>query len=244
MPLNMFPLGPFCRWKYIELKLCCNLYSDAIMSVMASQITSFTIVYTTVYSGADQRKHQISSSLVFVRGIHRWPVNYTHKGPVTRKMLPFDDVIMCSNCDQVAYFDIWQRLVINSWLGLEIWWISRINIEINQIKHRSESNHIPPFRQNVSTNVILILTIDELWNNEKYKRAGFSWYINTDIRNCNLNNTMASFTKEVNPRVAKRLLVFNGHQANRWLTSFVKEAIENLIFVGYLNYPVLVRYTR
>ena len=52
-----------------------------------------TIVYSTVYSGADQRKHQSSASLAFVRRIHRWPVNSPHKEPVTRKMFPFDDVI-------------------------------------------------------------------------------------------------------------------------------------------------------
>ena len=40
------------------------------------------------------RKHQSSASLAFVRGIHRRPVNSPHKGPVTRKMFPFDDVIM------------------------------------------------------------------------------------------------------------------------------------------------------
>ena len=58
-----------------------------IMSAMASQITSLTIVYSTVYSGADQRKHQSSTSLAFVSGIHRWLVNSLHKGPVTRNML-------------------------------------------------------------------------------------------------------------------------------------------------------------
>ena len=42
---------------------------------------------------AKQRKHQSSPSLAF-RGIHRWPVNFPHKGPVTRKMFPFNDVIM------------------------------------------------------------------------------------------------------------------------------------------------------
>ena len=62
------------------------------MSTMASQITTLTIVYSTVYSGTDQRKHQSSASLAFVGGIHRSPVNSPHKGPVTRKM--FDDVIM------------------------------------------------------------------------------------------------------------------------------------------------------
>ena len=71
-------------------------YNDVIMGKMASQITSLTIVYSTVYSGADQRKHQSSASLAFVRGIQRWPVNSPHKWPVTRKMFPFDDVIMCT----------------------------------------------------------------------------------------------------------------------------------------------------
>ena len=71
------------------------------MSVMVFLITSLTTVYPTVYSGADQRKHQSSASLAFARGIHRWPVNSPqssvnppHTGPVTRKMFPFDDVIM------------------------------------------------------------------------------------------------------------------------------------------------------
>ena len=55
-------------------------YNDVIMSAIASQITSLTIVYSS------------SASLAFVRGIHRW---YSpHKGPVTRKMSPFDDAIM------------------------------------------------------------------------------------------------------------------------------------------------------
>ena len=69
-------------------------YGDVIMRAMASQITSLTIVYSAVYSCVDQRKHQSSASLAFVRGIHRWPVNSPRKRPVTRKMFPFDDVIM------------------------------------------------------------------------------------------------------------------------------------------------------
>ena len=64
------------------------------MGAMASQITSLTVVYSTVYSDADQRKHQSSASLGFVCGIHRWPVNSPHKWPVRRKLFPFDDVIM------------------------------------------------------------------------------------------------------------------------------------------------------
>ena len=64
------------------------------MGSIASQITSLTIVYSAVYSGVDQRKHQNSASLAFVRGIHRGPVNSPHKCLVMRKMFPFDDVIM------------------------------------------------------------------------------------------------------------------------------------------------------
>ena len=69
-------------------------YDDVIMGTMASKITSLTIVYSSVYSGADQSKHQSSASLAFVWGIHRSPVNSPYKWPVTRKMFPFDDVIM------------------------------------------------------------------------------------------------------------------------------------------------------
>ena len=46
-------------------------YSNVIMGAMASQITNLTIFYSTVYSGADQRKHQSSASLALVQGIHR-----------------------------------------------------------------------------------------------------------------------------------------------------------------------------
>ena len=79
-------------------------YNDVIMGTMASQITGISIVYSTVCSGADQRKHQSSASLVFVRRIHRGPVNSPHKMPVTRKMSPTDDVII--NIDLVRYIHI------------------------------------------------------------------------------------------------------------------------------------------
>ena len=74
------------------------------MSAMASQINSLTIVYSSVYSGADQRKHQSSASLAFDRRIHRWPENSPHKGPVTRKMFRLDDVIMRSLCPRSSFW--------------------------------------------------------------------------------------------------------------------------------------------
>ena len=94
-------LGFFRAWthwghlqyiSYIMLHYC-----DVIMNPTASLITSLTIVYSTVYSDTDQRKHQSPASLAFVWGTHRGPVNSPHKWPVTRKMFPFDDVIMISH---------------------------------------------------------------------------------------------------------------------------------------------------
>ena len=90
MPFLFFPRLTSHRLVLFEIMH----YNDGIMGAVASQITRLTIVYSTVDSGADQRKHQSSTSLAFVRGIHRGPVNSPHKWPVTRKMVPFDDVIM------------------------------------------------------------------------------------------------------------------------------------------------------
>ena len=85
-------------WGLVTHICACELghhhYRDVIMSTMVSQITDILIVYSTFCLGADQIKHQSSASLAFMRGIHRWPVNSPHKGPVTPKMFPFDDVIM------------------------------------------------------------------------------------------------------------------------------------------------------
>ena len=69
-------------------------HSAVIIGAMASLITNLTRVYSTVELCADQRKHQSSASLAFVRGFQRRPVNSPHKWPVTRKMFPFDDVII------------------------------------------------------------------------------------------------------------------------------------------------------
>ena len=87
-------------------------YNDVIMGAMASQITSLTIVYSTVYSDADQRKHQSSASLAFVRGIHRGPVNSPNKWPVTRKMFPFDDVIMYCMSLGLNVFNTWEKFLL------------------------------------------------------------------------------------------------------------------------------------
>ena len=78
--------GQVCSPQYSDVVK--SHYNDVIMGAMASQITSLTIVYSTIYSGADQRKHQSSASLAFVRRIHWWPVNSPHKEPITPKNVP------------------------------------------------------------------------------------------------------------------------------------------------------------
>ena len=72
---------------------------------MAAQITSISIVYSTVYSGADQRTHHSSASMAFVREIHR--------GPVTRKMFPFDAVIMQPVCFSDVMYHMVSLLVLH-----------------------------------------------------------------------------------------------------------------------------------
>ena len=96
-------------------------YSDVIMGAMVCQITGVSIVYSNVWSRIDQTKHQSSAWLAFVRGLHRWPVKSPHKGPVTRKMFPFHDVIMTPQfairmkwqlCCRGMYQIVFSRLIV------------------------------------------------------------------------------------------------------------------------------------
>ena len=109
---------------FAEIPRCNNdpcHYSDVLMRAMASQITGVSTVCSAVCSGADQRKHQSSASLAFVRGIHRWPVNSPHKGPVTRKMSPFDDVIMDVMCQITFRFSFTLRWLPLDFAGFVPW---------------------------------------------------------------------------------------------------------------------------
>ena len=103
-------------------------YDDVIMTMLASQITSLTVVYSIVYSGVNQRKHQSSASLAFVREIHRGPVNFPHKWPVTRKMFPFDDVIMPHDNISVPGLSCWN--VHSSSCGFFFQYRSRIAMKM------------------------------------------------------------------------------------------------------------------
>ena len=77
-----------------ELSLTNLHYNDVIMTTIASQITSLAVVYSTVYSDADKKKPSKLHVTGLCVGNSPWPVNSPHKGPVTRKMFPIDDVIM------------------------------------------------------------------------------------------------------------------------------------------------------
>ena len=84
-------------------------YSDVIMTTMAYQITRLTAVYSTVYSDANQRKHQSSASLAFVWGIHRdWWIPRP-KGQLRGKCF----YLMTSSCIQYSLLD-WGCIVIDS----------------------------------------------------------------------------------------------------------------------------------
>ena len=124
MPRNSFEKLPKCSETppslYSRLRGAAHTFDATVVDggsllwrhngEVASQITSLTIVYSTVYTDADQRKHQSSASQAFVRGIHRGPVNSPHKWPVMRKMFPFDDVIMHSSVrEHLVYSSLKQR---------------------------------------------------------------------------------------------------------------------------------------
>ena len=90
-------------------------YIDVIMTTTASQITSLTVVYSIVYSGADQRKHQSSASLAFVWGIHR-----SRWIPRTKEQLRGKCFhLMTSSC----YEDMWMynHSHVQKWIDLVIW---------------------------------------------------------------------------------------------------------------------------
>ena len=109
---------PFVKWVH-DLYCTSSRYCDVIVSAIASQITSVSIVYSTVWSVTNQRWHQSSASLAFV-------VNSPHKGPVTREMFPFDDVIMqyIAVCTMVLYWTmlyrddiVWTLIIVRSFIS-------------------------------------------------------------------------------------------------------------------------------
>ena len=128
------------------------------MSAMASQITSLTSVYSSVYSGTDQRKHQSSASLAIVQGIHRSPVNSPHKGPVTRKMFPFGDgsshiLVTRQGAKHIAC------------TMLTCYWLTHWGLVMNCVNIGSGNALSPGWHQAITWTTVDYLTIEPSWTN-------------------------------------------------------------------------------
>ena len=130
-------------------------YSDIIMGAIESQITNdWLIVYSSVYSGKNQWKHQSSASLAFVQGIHWWPVNFPHKWPVTQKMFPLDDVIktfiseavICYCSHALNHRNIVYRPYISPAQIAPRWFLSPFNFEFCTTSYITEQSvfKVPP----------------------------------------------------------------------------------------------------
>ena len=138
MRISVYQMSLFCDGGYrstvrfrfeFSVSSKCSLLKSCIKSLnpyhiwqvrhnaMASQITDVPSVYSTVCSDVDQWKHQSSALLTFVCCVGNSPVTggFPHKGPVARKMYPFDDVIMLVWCvtlpRQGQHFNPMLRLV-------------------------------------------------------------------------------------------------------------------------------------
>ena len=124
------------------------------MSAMASQITSLTVVYSIVYSGADQRKHQSSASLAFVRGIHRgrWiPAQKTSNAENVSIWWRHHDCIYCachSSTAVVLCAKIHYNGVIMSSMASQI---TNLNIVYSTVYSRRRSKKTPKLRGPVNS---------------------------------------------------------------------------------------------
>ena len=100
-------------------------YSDVIRGMMVSQITSLAIVYLTIYSGADQRKHQSSASLAFVRGIHLWPFCLVLNVVMGRACCPTSNTAatIWVSCHVIKILQLIWRY------GLKVKWVAETSID-------------------------------------------------------------------------------------------------------------------
>ena len=138
---------------------------------------SRSIVYSTIYLCTDQRKHQSSASLAFMKVIHRWPVTSPHKGPVARKMFAFDDVIIITG---IAISGKTVSILIRS---LVIWWLHRT--QIHNINSLQRFQRIIYYSFGIGVFDICFFTAsptatnNHKWNSLLYQYNVFSMYINT-----------------------------------------------------------------
>ena len=177
--------------------------SDVIMGAIAFQIHSITIVSSTVYSDADQIKHQSSEPLAFVRGIHRWPVNSPHKWPVTQKMFPFDDVIIVKLYESLLHnnSNYAPRLLLTRLYPAYIYGVRCVNV-----RSKWTTSHGILFHVDIVVKIMIYYfsrnwnhsyrpTSNETMNRKLYTEKDSGWWITTSVLvicrvNCVLNTTV------------------------------------------------------
>ena len=182
------------------------------MSAMDIQITGASIVCSAVCSGEYQRKHQSSTSLPFVGWIHQWPVHSPHKGPVTRKMFPFNDVIMkCTNISAVNSF-LAQFLVTEHTLC-------------------QFTTHWTPFRKDrhVQYNILapgqtkMRTPINEIWCNNRMENTFIEQMITSKFK-CN------KILCEQDNTIAMQIHIFH-----RWIKGLNKINLSCANYASYIN---------
>ena len=104
LPCNISIITSDVTWTVMNV-VPSHHYNDVIMSVMASQITSLTIGYSTVYSGTDERKHQSSASLAFVRGIYLSWFDFVLTFETSIRNFPSWTQLLCGISRQVGFYD-------------------------------------------------------------------------------------------------------------------------------------------
>ena len=151
-------------------------YNDVIWARWRLKSPASWMFTQPFFQGADQRKHQRSASLAFVRGIHRWPVNSPHKGPVTRKMFPFDDVIMkrrqsMPQTHPCWMSSVWGLLNICSLLFLYVkFWLSKrtdekIQITLVRCLRSSAAVTLVKYERGVLQATSILITLKNTENN-------------------------------------------------------------------------------
>ena len=147
------------------------------MGMMASQITSFTIVYSTVYSGADQRRHQSSVSLAFVLGINRWPAQgfngfWVILLPMSvRYFLNDNHFPRLTHCGLVMLFGYTVR--VNMGTGVVVWWLQAITWNDVDLSVLSILRAVSQVCMKLNCNMCLMITLpgtNELthWGRDKW----------------------------------------------------------------------------
>ena len=168
------------------------------------------IVDSTVYSDADQRKHQSSALLAFVRGIHRGPVNSPHQWPVTRKMFPFDDVIMETVALDIGYVLAWN------------WYLPCF---VFSIGNRDQIRPLPSWKNSLIPRKLCPISM------KKHSRVNFTSKLNTDI-NSNPDtsynifiNTILDVKNKQFPKTFVKLRKHK-HEMNKWITYGIIRSIK------------------